>query len=233
MAKTVVIDCFPDSIRSYGAGWGVVGVDVIRATTTAVTAVATGRRCFAVPDLETAVPLAARLQDPLLVGELGGNMPYGFELNNSPAAIAARTDVERPMILISTSGTKLLTAEAPDAVYVGSLRNVRALADVLADRHERVAVIGAGTRGEFREEDQLGCSWIAGALLQQGFEPRNEWTSTLVSRWRDEPVTAIETSRSVEFLRDTGQLEDLEFVLGHVNDLDAAFEVRAGEIVRV
>ena len=233
MAKTVVIDCFPDSSRAYGAGWGLVGVDVIRATTTAVTAVATGRRCFPVPDLETAVPLAARLHDPLLVGELGGNMPYGFEVNNSPAAIAARADVERPMILISTSGTKLLTATSPDAVYAGSLRNVTALADELAQRHEQVAVIGAGTRGEFREEDQLGCSWIAAALLDHGFQPKNEWTSTLVARWRNEPVTAIEASRSVDFLRDTGQLEDLEFVLGHVDDLGTAFEVRAGELVPV
>ena len=56
-------------------GWTVVGIDVIRATTTAVTAVAAGRRCFPVASLEEAVPLAARLANPLLVGELGGNRP--------------------------------------------------------------------------------------------------------------------------------------------------------------
>ncbi len=33
---------------------------------------------------------------PLLVGELGGNMPFGFDLNNSPAALADRTDVAAP-----------------------------------------------------------------------------------------------------------------------------------------
>src|SRR5438034_11600279 len=107
MRKTVVIDCFPESLVSYRKGYAIVAVDVIRATTTAVTAVASGRRCFPVPSLETAVPLAARLDNPLLVGELGGNAPYGFHLTNSPAQIAPRADVERAMILLSTSGTPL------------------------------------------------------------------------------------------------------------------------------
>src|SRR5213596_2458176 len=108
MRKTVVIDCFPESLVSYRKGYAVVAIDVIRATTTATTAVALGRRCFPVPSLEAAVPLAARLESPLLIGELGGNMPYGFDLNNSPAALSLLRPDERPLILISTSGTQLL-----------------------------------------------------------------------------------------------------------------------------
>src|SRR6266571_6251446 len=112
MRKTVVIDCFPESLVSYRKGYAIVVVDVIRATTTAVTAVALGRRCFPVPSLDAAVPLAAKLTNPLLVGELGGSMPYGFDLNNSPAALESRTDIHRPMILLSTSGTKVMCAGA-------------------------------------------------------------------------------------------------------------------------
>src|SRR5215216_6897914 len=109
MDRVVAIDCFAESLMRYRAGYvAIVAVDVIRATTTAVTGVALNRRCFPVPSLEAAVPLAARLDNPLLVGELGGNMPYGFDLNNSPAALAERDDVGRPMILLSTSGTRLL-----------------------------------------------------------------------------------------------------------------------------
>src|SRR5438067_9397056 len=120
--KTVVIDCFPESAANYRDGYAIVAVDVIRATTTAVTAVALGRRCFPVPSLEAAVPLAARLTNPLLVGELGGCMPYGFDMNNSPADLELRKDVDRPMILLSTSGTKLICgAEEPQAMYVACL----------------------------------------------------------------------------------------------------------------
>jgi 2-phosphosulfolactate phosphatase len=106
--KTVVIDCFPESLSLYQDGYAIVAIDVIRATTTAATAVALGRRCFPVPSLEAAVPLAARLTNPLLVGELGGNMPYGFDLNNSPAALEGRTDIHRPMFFLSTDGSRLM-----------------------------------------------------------------------------------------------------------------------------
>jgi 2-phosphosulfolactate phosphatase len=234
MPKTVVIDCFPESAARYVHDHVIVAVDVIRATTTATTAVALGRRCFPVPSLEAALPLAARLDNPLLVGELGGNMPYGFDLTNSPAELAARTDVSRPMILLSTSGTKLITdAGASKAVYIGSLRGHSALAEHLAAGHERIAVIGAGTRGEFREEDQLCCAWIAERLLQHGYEPERSDTERLVERWSGSPTDVIGVSNSAEYLRQTGQAEDLDFILAHVDDLSDVFRLEGKEIVRI
>src|SRR5438105_15490000 len=141
LQKKVVIDCFPESVETYRNGYAIVAVDVIRATTTAVTSVALGRRCFPVPSLEAAVPLAARLTNPLLVGELGGSMPYGFDINNSPAALESRTDVQRPMILLSTSGTRVVCgAEEWQAMYVACLRNYRALAAYLIAHHPTVAI---------------------------------------------------------------------------------------------
>jgi 2-phosphosulfolactate phosphatase len=234
MPKTVVIDCFPESAARYLHDHVIVAVDVIRATTTATTAVALGRRCFPVPSLEAALPLAARLENPLLVGELGGNMPYGFDLTNSPAALAARTDVSRPMILLSTSGTKLITdASGSKAVYVGSLRGHSALAEHLADGYERIAVLGAGTRGEFREEDQLCCAWIAERLLQHGYEPERSDTERLVERWSGSPPDVIGVSNSAEYLRQTGQTEDLDFILAHIDDLSAVFRLEGKEIVKI
>jgi len=230
MTRTVVIDCFPESLWRYRKGWAVVAVDVVRATTTAVTAVAAGRRCFPAPSLEAAVPLAARLDNPLLVGELGGNMPYGFDLNNSPAALAERDDLGRPMILLSTSGTRLLCeAAGADAAYAACLRNYGAQAAYLVDRHARVAVVGAGARGEFREEDQLGCVRIADCLLEAGYQPQGP-TEELAARWRDAPVDAWTNGQSAHYLRSTGQLDDLAFILTHVDDVDAVFQLDGQEL---
>jgi 2-phosphosulfolactate phosphatase len=229
---TIVIDCFPDGIHRYGAGWAVIAVDVIRATTTAVTAVEGGRWCFPVPSLEVAVPLAARLHNPLLVGELGGNMPYGFDLNNSPAAVAARRDVERPMILLSTTGTRLMCEIGAEAVYAACLRNHSAQARQLAGRHAKIAVIGAGTRGEFREEDQLCCAWIAEGFVRAGYEPA-DGTADIIARWSGVSVDAFLDSQSIEYLRRTDQLDDLEFILDHVDDVDATVALRNGRLVPV
>lgn len=38
-------------------------------------------------------------------------------------------------------------------------------------------------------------------------------------------------SKSVNYLRNTGQLDDLEFILTHVDDLNSAFMLKNGEIV--
>jgi 2-phosphosulfolactate phosphatase len=231
--RTVVIDCFPESVPEHRNADALVGVDVIRATTTAVTAVAGGRRCFPVASLEAAFALRARLDDPLLVGELGGHTPHGFDLTNSPAELAERRDIARPAVLLSTSGTKLLCQPSPDqAVYAACLRNVTAQAEALAAHHQNVAIIGAGARGEFRREDQLACAWIAGLLMEAGYRPLGT-TRGIVDRWRDAAVEVIASGNSAGYLRRSGQLRDLEFVLSHIDDIDDTFAMTEGELVNV
>lgn len=233
MRKTFVIDCFPESVQSYKNGYTIVAVDVIRATTTAVTAAALGRKCFPVPSLEAAVPLAARLTNPLLVGELGGSMPYGFDLNNSPADLECRTDIHRPMILLSTSGTRVICgAEEWQAVYVACLRNYHALIAYLAEHHPTVALIGAGSRGEFREEDQLCCVWIAEGLLAAGYEAQNGRTSAIIKRWSGVPVDVIAEGASADYLRNSGQVRDLEYILTHIDDLNEVYRFERGQVVK-
>src|SRR5215471_20807233 len=101
MRRTVVIDFLPESVSRYSAGWTIVAIDVIRATSTAVTAVAAGRRCFPAPTVEAALAVARRFPDPLLAGESNGTTPVAFEMDNSPAQLASRTDVHRPLVLVS------------------------------------------------------------------------------------------------------------------------------------
>lgn len=232
MSETVAIDFSPERATAHGEGAAIIAVDVIRATTTAVTGVVLGRECYPVPSIEVAVPLAARLHNPLLVGELGGNRPYGFDLTNSPYELAHRTDAERPMILLSTSGTRLISAPPrAEQVYVACLRNWRAQAAWMIGRHERIVILGAGTRGEFREEDQLCCAWIARELVAAGYAAHDERTRKIIGRWSDEPVEGLLISHSVTYLRETGQEDDLEFVMTHVDDVDHAFVMQGNRLV--
>lgn len=232
MSPTVDIDCFVDELQDYGADCAVVAIDVIRATTTAITAVDTGRRLFPAPSLSGALKLAERLQNALLVGELGGSMPDGFDLTNSPAAIFERTDWSRPAVLLSTSGTPLVCAAARYAAgYAACMRNWSYQANWLATNHDRVAIVGAATRGEFREEDQICSAWIAAALVDRGFQPTSR-ASTVIQRWREAPSDAAGRGKSGDYLRRTGQEADLDFVLSHVDDVEAVFVMNNGELVR-
>jgi 2-phosphosulfolactate phosphatase len=232
-SRIVVIDCFAESAERYRDDHVIVAVDVIRATTTAVTAVALGWVCFPVPSIDATMSLAATLPNPLLVGEVGGNRPYGFDLTNSPAELESRIDFERPMILLSTSGTALIcAAEGAPAVYVACLRNYSAQAAHLARSGANVAIIGAGSRGEFRDEDELCCAWIAEQLVGSNYRPRDTRTAAAIARWRGAPIDAITRGASAEYLRRTGQERDLEFVLTHVDDLDDVYRYERGQIVK-
>jgi 2-phosphosulfolactate phosphatase len=231
MAKSVVIDYLAESVRLYRPGWAIVVVDVIRATTTAITAAAAGWRCFPVPTVEAAMAIAGEFENPLLAGESSGTMPVSFEMENSPAQLAGRSDKHRPLILVSSSGTKVIhEASGCEAVYLGCFRSHSILAGYLASRHDRIAVIGAGSKGEFREEDQICCAWIAAALMRRGYQPESIQTGDVVRRWRDAPPNACMCSRSVDFLKRTGQLRDLDFILGHIDDLPQIFEIQDGEV---
>jgi len=242
MTNSVIIDCFPESATRYIGTHAIIAIDVIRATTTAVTGVNYGRQMFPVKTTDEAFILAEKLQNPLLAGELGGNVPYGFDLTNSPVQVAALTaipsgkytDVNRPIILLSSSGTQLIkNAEASrQAVYIACFRNISAVANHLLGRHQRVAIIGAGTRGQFRREDQMGCAWVAEKLIKRGYIPETENTEKIITRWSKASPDDVRGGRSEDYLRRTGQVHDLEFILTHFDDLDVVPLLKNEELLR-
>jgi 2-phosphosulfolactate phosphatase len=232
MRNRVVIDCYQENPEFRYDGYAIVAIDVIRATTTAITAVATGRRCFPVPTEEAAKLVKRKHNNALLAGEVAGKLPDEFEVNNSPAELSMRMDTQRPLVLLSSSGTKLIHAtRESDFTYLSCFRNHAITAQHLIDHHSHVALIGAGTRGEFREEDQICCAWIARELIDAGFEPDNERTASIVEKWRTATVDACLVSRSAEYLLKSGQTLDLDFTLEHVNDLPHVYRMRDGEVI--
>lgn len=220
--RSFVIDATPEAVAKYSATHAIVAIDVFRATTVIVTALAHGHPIYPVSTVDEALALATGLHDPLLAGEQAGIKPAGFQLNNSPAAVAALSNC-RPIVLVTSAGTKLLAeARGASSIYVACLRNMIATAAQLIDSHHRVALIGAGTRGEPRPEDQYACARIADMLYSQGYRPENQRTVEELMRWRGVGVQAMRASPSAGFLRDTHQNDDLEYVLTHVDDIDAS-----------
>jgi 2-phosphosulfolactate phosphatase len=227
-----MIDCFPASVARYRDDHVIVAIDVIRATTLAATAVETGRDCFVAGSVSAAFVLRDQLGDALLAGELGGDIPDGFDMNNSPADLALRTDIQRPLVMLSTSGTELMleASKSPHGAYLACFRNHEAVARHLATLGKNVAVIGAGSRNEFREEDQMCCAWVAGALIQLGFCSANPATAEISRRWFGAPAPACATSNSVGYLLRSGQMRDFDFIVSHVNDMSTVVQITGNEV---
>lgn len=231
MAGTVVIDCFPERVARYRDNHALVLVDVVRATTTAITAVDAGWRCFPASSIKHARELAASLGNALLTGEQDGVVPPGFDLNNSPSELLRRDHSDRPVVLLSSSGTRLCAeANGCSAVFLACLRNYAATAGFIRG-FPQIAILGAGSRGEFREEDQMCCAWIAARLLEFGCSSADRNTLEIVSRWKNSASDGWIPNKSAAYLVESGQNADLAFILEHIGDLEAAFMLRNGEVV--
>ncbi len=147
--------------------------DVLRATSTAVAALAGGAEAvWPCLDEEEARVLAARLagagRPVLLAGERDSLPVPGFDLGNSPPPLAEGVAAGRHVILATTNGTRAIraAAEAGAAVVVaGALVNAAAVARRLAEAGgERVVLLCAGTQGRFALEDWLGAGAVVAEL---------------------------------------------------------------------
>ncbi|MGH9322533.1 MAG: 2-phosphosulfolactate phosphatase [Vicinamibacteria bacterium] len=246
--RRIVIDSFPESVVRYSGSHAVVCIDVLTASTTLVTSLSETRPTFIAPSRAAAIQIAAGLTGhagqagqasqarPILAGEAAGRpseILQGFELLDSPSALAKVGANERPLVLHSSAACDLISGAALEAseTYVCGLRNLDATARALASRSRNVAIIGAGYHSEFSCEDQFACAHLAQRLLDLGYALGDPRSMEIVRRWSDADLSFLAWGNSAAALRKAGRAEDVDFVLAHYDDLSFAARARPrGEI---
>jgi 2-phosphosulfolactate phosphatase len=168
----------------------VIVIDVIRAFSVAAYALAGGAQAlWLVRTVEEAFALRERNPEVLLIGEVGGRLISGFDLNNSPALMIASDVRERILVQRTGAGTQGALAVANAAhILLSSLVNARATANyarVLAESTGGIVTLhptdGGLDNGE-PGEDQICADYIE-ALLR-GREDARELLSKEISRLR-------------------------------------------------
>jgi hypothetical protein len=76
----------------------------------------------------------------------------------------------------------------------------------------------------------MAAARLAERLLRHGFAPADRRTDDLVRRWAGADLALLRWGNSADHLRRTGQQEDLEFIVQHVDDLGFACSYRDGEV---
>lgn len=149
------------------AGTTVLVIDVLRASTTIVTALAHGcRALIPVADPAEAWQRARSLDggEPLLAGERRGETIPGFDLGNSPVEVAEACLRGRTVLLTTSNGTRaLLAARSAAAIGVAALINRTAAARWVGEQGRPVVLVCAGERGGVSLEDQV----CAGLLVER------------------------------------------------------------------
>ena len=171
------------------AGGVTVVIDILRASTTMIMALANGANAIEpVGEIEDAI--RRRVDDPtgraILAGERGGRKVDGFELGNSPAEFDRPRMADRRLIFTTSNGTRaLLHAAASARLVVGAFANLNALISLLKADGRPVHLLCAGTDGVISAEDVLFAGAVAAALLDstEGQPPCSDETWLAIQSW--------------------------------------------------
>ena len=162
--------CFtPAEVPATGvSGATAIVIDVVRATSCIVEALASGARGV-LPAIS--IEEAGRLRDSLgggalLCGERQGLRIDGFDLGNSPAEFTREAVAGRHLVMTTTNGTRALMAAAgSDRIIAASFLNLGAVADAVRG-DDAVVIVCAGKAGSFALDDTV----CAGHILRRVLE---------------------------------------------------------------
>ncbi|RNB58518.1 2-phosphosulfolactate phosphatase [Brevibacillus gelatini] len=143
----------------------VIVIDVLRASSTIVTALGNGFDCV-IPVETIGQANSLRAADCLLAGERHCRKIPDFDCNNSPTEISAtQTSGKRKrLVLTTTNGTRAIQkAERASALLIGCFLNATACIRHALSYHLDITLYCAGTRSEFALEDGLA----AGLMIVQ------------------------------------------------------------------
>src|ERR1051325_4885844 len=203
------------------AGRGVIVIDVLRATTTIVAALASGARgVVPAASSEDAVKMTANLERDGFV--LAGERKYlpipGFALGNSPRDMTPEQVSGKTVYLSTTNGTPaLVAAQGADPVLVGAAVNFAAVGEraaaLLRDRGDLV-IICAGREKQIALED----AYTAGRVVQVARKGQRKVVLNdsadialgLVPRYRNW-LDALTSSQAGRALQALGMEQDVQF----------------------
>lgn len=146
-------------------------LDILRATSTIVTALACGcREVIPVETVAEAQSISQQRPEVILGGERESLPIPGFHFGNSPLEYIKEKVAEKLLALTTTNGTKAIrrAATGRGQVLIGSLLNAKAVAREALNTGRDIVLICAGTRGEFSLEDTVAAGIIIGELYKLG-----------------------------------------------------------------
>ena len=205
-------------------------IDVLRATTTAITALAAGaievRSCLNIMEARKGAQ-SPQEQSCLLGGEEKGERIPGFHLGNSPLEYLATDIVEGKVIYFyTTNGTGAIRRayeECGHPVYIAALVNLSAVSSAMAKTAcgsaKGIAIVCSGRYGGPSAEDLLCAGLmvdrICHALQGCGIAPELSDGATIAAAFaagnRGHSLQVLASSEHGRFLQSIGFADDLVF----------------------
>ena len=211
----------PEEIKNTElAGKLVVIIDVLRASSTIVTALANGCRGF-IPILspDKAKKKAQEFQNErvLLGGEREGIKIEGFDLGNSPREYKKEVAKGKTIIFSTTNGVKTLEmVKGAHRIIIGSFLNLQAVCDYCTNYEGDILIICAGRKGKFSLEDTACAGMMINSLKDVFPGDHQEIDANLTAqllyvKFGNNILEILRKSQHGRYLESIGLGEDLKF----------------------
>jgi 2-phosphosulfolactate phosphatase len=190
-----------------------VAFDVLRATSSMITALASGATgVWPVRTIEEAWALKEKHPGALLGGERGGERIEGFDLGNSPLEYGENVR-GREIISTTTNGTVALRAvEHASSVLAGSLLNIGAVATHLNERAPGEILLGcAGTFREAALEDILAAGMLISLLPGRALTDTAQLALALYRQEERDLLNALRRAKNGRALLAKGREAEVEW----------------------
>jgi 2-phosphosulfolactate phosphatase len=215
-------------------GKTVIVIDVLRATSTMITALTRG--CKEIYAVET-VQQAKQLHRPgaLLGGERHCKRIPGFDLGNSPLEYEENYVEGKTIIITTTNGTRAIERSAEAShILIGSLLNGRACAEQAAALGQDIVIVCSGTQDVYSLEDGLCAGLLVEELLDIATVPVqvNDFGLSMLHAFRQTKHQLVDTllqSSNGKRLASIGFRQDVEYC-AQVNTIRGAAIVRDGKL---
>lgn len=223
----MIIDAFlvPSAIdeNTYFSNSVVLMIDVLRASTTIITALHNNAREVIITDTtEKAVKLYNTIDrgNAILAGERNGIKPDGFGAGNSPTEFTREKVENKIVILTTTNGTQIFTRakESPCRV-IAAFVNFSAVANYVLQRVQddpaihSIIIFAAGNKGRISYEDTLA----AGAFVEHFHNALNckltdaaHLSKSIYQMYKDNIKDFLKTTEHARLLSSLGFEEDIE-----------------------
>lgn len=232
---TVAIDFDPKSVKEYvKLKYNIVVVDVLRATSTIIVILAQGtEEIIPCAEIEEAKSYKKN-ENTLLVGERHSEIIPGFDFTNSPSDLSKENLTGKLIAITTSTGTRVISESiGARNILIGSTLNAKAVAHKMSTIKGKWVVIGAGTRGDFRPEDKVGCAIIADYYCRLTNAIMDYPTKDIVNTFTKNVSKHIRTSLSSQKLIAIGRKYDVDFVINKLNKYHIVPTVRIKNIGRL
>lgn len=193
----------------------VVIIDVLRATSVMITALANGAKAvYPYKDIESVLENSKKSKSFVLGGERKGLKIEGFDFGNSPLEYTKEAVSGKDMFMTTSNGTRAIenSANGSKKLFIAAFLNVESVAKKILEENNDTVIICSGTDNNFSLDDAL----CAGEIIRRVKEKNRDIQLTDISlAMKRLAVTSLgieetlEGSKHFEYLKTIGFYGDM------------------------